>query len=234
MTHGSATPDLIDLFTRVVSAVSDGRELTRRTLELAVGITGARNAAAFSVGSGQPELHTSHAFDGGTLETVEMAWRNCRVPLECGETLVVPDRASHPGFAGVACTSGFALIPLHAAGRLVLLVYVGDVGAAGLAESSVARLRKILQVLVRSAEVTDGGGDDAGGGSNWDEYLERIPLEDIEQSKLVLLLDKNDWNITRVALLMGVTRRTVYLRLARYGLLRKKVRKSMRPRTVHG
>src|SRR5262249_21299169 len=153
----------------------------------AVGITGARNAAVFSVGGERPELHTSHALDDEALDTVQVAWRRCRLALESGEALVVPDRASHPGFAGAATsTGGFALLPLHACGRLALLVYLGDLRAAGLAEPSIARLRKILQVLVRSPEVIDAGGDASGGGPNWDEYLARIPIEDIEQSKLVL------------------------------------------------
>jgi transcriptional regulator of acetoin/glycerol metabolism len=42
----------------------------------------------------------------------------------------------------------------------------------------------------------------------------------------VALLDRNEWNIARVARLMRVTRRTVYLRLERYGVERKKVRKT--------
>ena len=38
-----------------------------------------------------------------------------------------------------------------------------------------------------------------------------------------LLLNRNEWNIARVARLMGVTRRTVYLRLQRYGIPRERV-----------
>ncbi len=45
----------------------------------------------------------------------------------------------------------------------------------------------------------------------------------MEREKLLLLLNRNEWNIARVSRLMGVTRRTVYLRLQRYGIPRERV-----------
>jgi DNA-binding NtrC family response regulator len=55
----------------------------------------------------------------------------------------------------------------------------------------------------------------------------------MEREKLLLLLNRNEWNIARVARLMGVTRRTVYLRLQRYNIPRERVPKS-RPRSAGG
>ena len=49
------------------------------------------------------------------------------------------------------------------------------------------------------------------------------------REKLLLLLNRNEWNIARVARLMGVTRRTIYLRLQRYNIPRERVPKT-RPR----
>jgi transcriptional regulator of acetoin/glycerol metabolism len=55
----------------------------------------------------------------------------------------------------------------------------------------------------------------------------------MEREKLLLLLNRNEWNIARVARLMGVTRRTIYLRLERYKIPRERVRKSKpRPATA--
>ena len=48
----------------------------------------------------------------------------------------------------------------------------------------------------------------------------------MEREKLLLLLNRNEWNIARVARMMGVTRRTVYLRLQRYNIPRERVPKS--------
>jgi len=55
----------------------------------------------------------------------------------------------------------------------------------------------------------------------------------MEREKLLLLLNRNEWNIARVARLMGVTRRTVYLRLQRYNIRAERVLKS-RPRNSEG
>ena len=69
-------------------------------------------------------------------------------------------------------------------------------------------------------------------------YLERTPVEDMEREKLLLLLNRNEWNIARVARLMGVTRRTIYLRLQRYNIPRERVPKTRPPprasRTLRG
>lgn len=54
--------------------------------------------------------------------------------------------------------------------------------------------------------------------------------EDELREKTLRLLNANEWNIARVARLMGVTRRTVYLRLQRWNVERKKVPKAYRPR----
>ena len=51
---------------------------------------------------------------------------------------------------------------------------------------------------------------------------------DAEREQLWLTLQQNEWNIARVARLLGVTRRTVYLRLKRYGIERKKVPKTLK------
>jgi transcriptional regulator of acetoin/glycerol metabolism len=65
----------------------------------------------------------------------------------------------------------------------------------------------------------------------WQTYLERTPSHEMEKEKMLLLLDRNEWNIARVARLMNVTRRTIYLRLQRWGIPREKVRKT-KPRAV--
>lgn len=51
---------------------------------------------------------------------------------------------------------------------------------------------------------------------------------DAERENLVLLLERNEWNVSRVARLLGVTRMTVYNRLKRYKVPRERVRKTQR------
>lgn len=50
------------------------------------------------------------------------------------------------------------------------------------------------------------------------------------RERLVAMLHRNEGNISRVARLMGVTRRTIYLRMQRYGIPRERVPKSNTPR----
>ncbi len=53
---------------------------------------------------------------------------------------------------------------------------------------------------------------------------------DAERENLVLLLERNEWNVSRVARLLGVTRMTVYNRLRRFKVTRERVPKSPRRR----
>jgi transcriptional regulator with GAF, ATPase, and Fis domain len=56
-------------------------------------------------------------------------------------------------------------------------------------------------------------------------FLERTSFADIGRQKLLVTLERNEWNIARVARLLGVTRKTVYARMQRFGILRERVPK---------
>jgi transcriptional regulator with GAF, ATPase, and Fis domain len=51
---------------------------------------------------------------------------------------------------------------------------------------------------------------------------------EIERQRLIAALDRHEWNIARVARLVGVTRRTIYLRLKRYRIDRRRVPKTLK------
>jgi transcriptional regulator of acetoin/glycerol metabolism len=99
------------------------------------------------------------------------------------------------------------------------------------APNDLERLQKFGKIVAKA--VADASGRPVGesAAESWERYLERTPVDDIEREKLLLLLNRNEWNIARVARLMGVTRRTIYLRLARYKIPREKVRKT-KPRAA--
>jgi transcriptional regulator of acetoin/glycerol metabolism len=90
--------------------------------------------------------------------------------------------------------------------------------------SDLDRLTRFSRALARAA-ATARVGQATPEPAGWEMYLESTPLGDIQRQKLVLLLERNAWNISRVARLMGVTRRTIYLRLRRYGIPRERVYK---------
>ena len=94
------------------------------------------------------------------------------------------------------------------------------------------RLGKFSRIIAKAVDEDEGAAERAPSRSEaWESYLERTPVEDMEREKLLLLLNRNEWNIARVARLMAVTRRTIYLRLHRYNIPRERVPKT-RPRRV--
>lgn len=62
-----------------------------------------------------------------------------------------------------------------------------------------------------------------------EEFLSTTSTADTVREQLLVTLERNEWNVARVARLLGVTRRTIYMRLQRYGIKRKKV-----PKTIKG
>ena len=63
--------------------------------------------------------------------------------------------------------------------------------------------------------------------SDLDQYV-GIRSEEVERHRLLELLKRNEWNLARVARVLGVTRRTVYMRLKRYDIARQKVPKTVK------
>ena len=58
--------------------------------------------------------------------------------------------------------------------------------------------------------------------------MEIVTGAEIERQRLLSALERHEWNIARVARLIGVTRRTIYLRLKRYKIDRRRVPKTLK------
>lgn len=97
---------------------------------------------------------------------------------------------------------GYALFPLRHDVELVGLLYLE---APRLVEP--AEVPPLLAALARALLHTTG--------------IELPPRQD-DRVLLRRVLDQEDWNIARAARTIGVTRRTVYLRMAKYGIRRRK------------
>src|SRR4029077_16643918 len=179
-------------------------------------------------------LFASRGIDQSVLDSVQLAWDRFRESLEKGETFYVPDRASERRIPKPETETGvasFVLVPVLESDNLVALLYVDSHDPHFCESHDLTRLTKFSRIVAKA--VLDSGTpterpmrsrEDA-----WETYLERTPVEDMEREKLLLLLNRNEWNIARVARLMGVTRRTIYLRLQRYNIPRERVPKT-RPR----
>jgi len=154
------------------------------------------------------------------VDAIETLWRRARGQLRGGETLLLRESGGGQGVRPLA-SEGVAVLPVFDGEELLALLYL-DGPAAGLVPVAdlewVARLsRTVARSVARVPEPP------AAEPADVESYLERTPVADIHRQKLLLLLERNRWNIAQVARLMGVTRRTIYMRLRRYGIARRRV-----------
>jgi transcriptional regulator with GAF, ATPase, and Fis domain len=225
--------DLIDQFADLVVGADDPRRLAERTLEVVMSLNNGRSGAVFSHQNDRVALFASRGIDQSVLDNVQAVWSRFRDSLLKGETFYVPDRAAerrvHLEARDQNSAASFALIPVFDEEVLVALLYVDSMDPHFCAAHDLERLSKFSRIVAKA--VTDTTPTTRDGGSRthseaWETYLERTPVEDMEREKLLLLLNRNEWNIARVARLMGVTRRTIYLRLQRYNIPRERVPKT--------
>jgi transcriptional regulator with GAF, ATPase, and Fis domain len=222
--------DLIDQFTELVVGADDPRRLAERTLEVVMSLTNGRSGAVFTCNGDDVTLFASRGIDQAVLDIVPSVWPLRRDALRRGETVYVPDRSAERHLPAAATgrngPASFALVPVLDEEALLALLYVDSHEPHFCDAHDLERLSKFSRIIAKSVTDTAASSDPARSGDGWETYLERTPVEDMEREKLLLLLNRNEWNIARVARLMGVTRRTIYLRLARYNIPRERVPKS--------
>jgi GAF domain/Bacterial regulatory protein, Fis family len=233
--------DLIDLFADLVVGGDDPRRLAERTLEVVMSLCNGRSGAVFTCPDGADTaggvtLFASRGIDQAVLDTVPAVWASQDEALRNGQTLYVGDRAIERKVpvpdAGRPGPASFAVVPVFEEEALLALLYVDSLEPHFCDAHDLERLGKFSRIIAKA--VTESTPGERGRTSDaWESYLERTPVEDMEREKLLLLLNRNEWNIARVARLMGVTRRTIYLRLQRYGIPRERVPKTrLRPATA--
>ncbi len=225
--------DLIDQFTELVVGADDPRRLAERTLEVVMSLLNGRSSAVFTCNGSEVALFASRGIDQSVLEIVPLAWATQKDSLRRGELVYVPDRSAERRVPTVPADrpgpASFVIVPVLEDGVLLAVIYVDSQDPHFCDAHDLERLGKFSRIVAKSVQDSSsprpasGGG---GGGDSWEAYLERTPVEDMEREKLLLLLNRNEWNIARVARMMGVTRRTVYLRLQRYNIPRERVPKS--------
>jgi Bacterial regulatory protein, Fis family len=136
------------------------------------------------------------------------AWDAHRQRIESGETIQTPDQV---------------LAPLKDDGALVGLLHLD--APQGFDSSLLSTFGLVLAKAVQTDLTADRGL----------AVAEIVDVPEQSKDRLVSLLHRNEWNIARVARVMGVTRRTIYLRLKRYGIDRQVVPRSntsRQPRTA--
>jgi hypothetical protein len=206
---GKRSHDYIDGFADLV-VPNDPDAFRQRLLATVVASFEARHVALFSVDAGRLRLAASSAIDQGTLDRADSIWRHRFAGSDVRKPIVEPARSGQLGVVAIPVAAPEGLLYVEAEKS----PGEGEPGALQrLADLAAIALREAWSGPVR-ARATG--------------YLRQATEEDLLRDKLLLSLQEHEWNIARVARLLGVTRRTIYLRLERWSIERRKVAKTVR------
>ena len=223
--------DLIDQFADLVLGADDPRRLGERTIDVVLSLVEGRCGAVFTLDGDRLLLFASRGIDQHALDAAQVVWSSRSDSLRLGEAFYAPEPGAVAGLKSIARQgpASLTMVPVLHDDALVALLYIDAAEPHFLNNADRERLFKFARIIAKA--VTPGPGPKASRAEAWETYLERTPVEDMEREKLLLLLNRNEWNIARVARLMGVTRRTIYLRLQRHSIPRERVPKN-RPRKL--
>jgi hypothetical protein len=213
------TRELIDQVADIVGSAHDPKRLAELAVEIVMSVSHAQRGAVFAVEAEGLVLCAGMGLDQSVLDATRTAWDRERATLTKGQSLVREAEPLRPG-----CAS--AIMPLRQDDRLAAILYLDGPVATFLPSVREGRVAESTKVVLRALERGAFPAAARPVPKAWEEYLAETPAEQVARAQLIALLDRNEWNIARVARLMRVTRRTVYLRLERYGVERKKVRKT--------
>lgn len=190
--------DLPDLAALLVGP--DPRLAADRTLGFLIARSRARGGAVLQLREGEPVPFTTRDLPAARLAETAALWREQQPRLVAGKTVRVGDGM---------------MVPLRDEGTLVGALYLEEVGAFD--EAGVGASLLTLTKAVGSRDHVE----------TLANYLPAVPADEILREQMLAALDRNEWNISKVARILGVARRTVYLRLERYGIPRKRVPKTL-------
>jgi Bacterial regulatory protein, Fis family len=187
----------------------DPKHSIRQTLDLLMAHTGADRSGVFLCRGSVVDLFVGHGIDQASLDWVRRGWETQREKV----------RDSRAIFEGPRC-----LWPL---GDCAGPGQVATLYLAGPGEMMVATVRIALEALgdlLQSALVAADGSRQFSPAI--DLYLMATPTDSIVRRQLETLLHEHEWNVARVARILGVTRVTIYARMERLGIERLRVPKS--------
>jgi DNA-binding CsgD family transcriptional regulator len=184
----------------------DPRRSADRILTRLIQIHQARGGAILRPRQEQVEIWLSAGLSLGAVAELPVRWADHREALIAGRSVV---------------ESGFALLPAMLGDEMVAALYLAQ--PEGLA---VSEARVFGAAIAQAVQASEAGA-----------VARPVPsLSPTEETRLQLLslLERHEWNIAEVARLLGVTRRTVYLRLRSFGIERKHVPKIYKKLPVEG
>jgi hypothetical protein len=175
----------------------DPRRSADRILTRLVQIHQARGGAILRPREDQVEVWLSAGLTLANLSELPVRWADHKSALATGKPVL---------------ETAFALLPCLNGSDMVAALYLAQPEGLAVAEARVFGTAIAQAVLASDAAPAP---------------LRLPEVSPSEEAKLQLLslLERNDWNLAKVSRLMGVTRRTVYLRLRAFGIERRHVPK---------
>lgn len=185
----------------------DPRHAADKVLGLLSSVARASAAALLAVDGSEISVFASRDLPLDSLTKVRDAWRSHRRALAAGKAVK---------------SDALVLAPVRDGGELVAVLCLQ--GAEHFAPDDAVVYEVTLAKAVRARR----------GPQSVEGYLTSATSAELQRDHLLTALSQNEWNISRVARILGVTRRTVYLRLQRFGIARKRVPKTLgrRPATA--
>ena len=170
----------------------------------------ARSSALFVEEHGRLWLVVSERLDQAGLDVVAAAWTHPPTELIQGSAFL--QGGSRP----------FLLLPCMVCGAVRGVAYIEL--PAGDVRQWPSHIQSLVDVVGRAVARLENEL------AQRPDELEAPRLGDPEAVNLALLLERNEWNVARVARLLGVTRMTVYNRMKKHGLPRQRVPKNRKLR----
>jgi hypothetical protein len=185
--------------------------------ELALCLLRARRGALYAVRGDALWLALSDRLDQTALTTADEAWSRTRNTLLAGAPVEGRGQPS------------YILLPCLAAAELRGVLYVETHRPGALGRPHLMTFTAVLGRALSAWLEPEPPGDEAEPARAQSTAPFEGPLSrDCPIESLVALLERNEWNVSLVARLLGVTRMTIYNRLRRAGIPRKRVRRSRR------
>jgi ActR/RegA family two-component response regulator len=166
----------------------------------------ARGGAILRPKQGQVEIWMSAGLHLAAAAELPVRWADHAADLQAGRSVI---------------ESGYALFPALRGGELVAALYLAQPESLSLPQAAI--FTTAIAEAVAAAESSEGR----------PPAPQPSPAEQ-GRVQLLTLLERTDWNIAEVARLLGVTRRTVYMRLRSFGIERRRVPKLYKKMPVTG
>ena len=191
-----------DLVGAIVSLVQEGSraETARRGLQFLAKMLRCSCAAAWAEQDGELQMLSGYGVDQAAMDTIHSTWNTARRHLSTGERIHGTQSA---------------VVPLMVGDELVGVAYLRSEGLLPPLPYQLAPLWAILGKLCRTPAQAAPGGALQG-------MADGLPTE-VEREQLLACLERNEWNLARVARVNGVTRPTIYAWMGRLGIERKRV-----------